>query len=34
MTVLSWDPDFGSHNFNITYRGQFERILDPMMVMN
>jgi len=24
--VFSWDQDFGSHNFNITYRGQFERI--------
>ena len=23
--VFSWDQDFGSHNFNITYRGQFER---------
>ena len=29
MTVLSWDQDFGSHNFNITYRGQFERIPGP-----
>ena len=27
MTVLSWDPRFWkSSNFNITYRGQFERI--------
>lgn len=24
--VLGWDQSFGSHNFNITYRGQFERI--------
>ncbi len=24
--VVSWDQSFGSHNFNITYRGQFERI--------
>ena len=27
--VFSWDQDFGSHNFNITYRGQFERIPGP-----
>ena len=24
--VLGWDQSFGSHNFNITYRAQYERI--------
>lgn len=26
MAVLGWDQSFGSHNFNITYRAQYERI--------
>ena len=29
MGVLGWDQSFGSHNFNITYRAQYERIPGP-----
>ena len=29
MAVLGWNQSFGSHEFDITYRGQFERIPGP-----
>ena len=29
MAVFGWNQSFGSHEFNITYRGQFERIPGP-----
>ena len=34
MSVLGWNQSFGSHEFDITFRGQFNRKPGPMMVMN
>ena len=29
MSVLGWNESFGSHEFDITLRGQFNRIPGP-----